>query len=309
MYLISKAFMAAVFSVFCSTIALAGSLEVVVPFGPGGTNDILARYVSNVLEKNKQPSIVVNKGGASGMIGVRYARDNLNKSDKLLMISGGPGLFAPMTTDPRPYDIRSDFQPVALLALDSVVIVVPASSPIKDTQDLVQALKNDPEKLSYGFPSLLNQFSGIMFLDQVKGTAIPVSFNGGSPTTIAVAGGHIDFALVMYADAINLIDSGKIRMLGIASEKRHASSPELRTFREQGIDFVHGSWYALLASNTMEKSKVDMISQSIVAAIEQDKTNPVLNKVLSAEPRHANGLHKFLENEFQIWMPIINKHK
>lgn len=287
----------------------ADKTSIVVPFPPGGTNDILGRYVANVLEKNNQPAVVINKGGAGGVIGVKHAMEIQSNNDTLLMISGGPGLYAPNAMDPVPYDIRKDFEFVALLGRDDAAIVVPTTSKIQNTPDLVRELKANPGKLTFAYTSLINKFSGVMFLNQVGATATGVSYDGGPKGRLAVGGGHVDFGMFFVVDAIALAETGKGRIIGIASQARHPSAADVRTFKEQGIDFVHYSWYGVLAGKDMPSHKVKEISAQLVAAVEKDNENPILNNVLAKDPRSGEKFREFVNKEFDIWVPVIQKNK
>jgi len=306
MFFLKKIITTFFFSGVFAAQAMANVVNIVVPFPPGGTNDILGRYVSTVLENAKISSIVINKGGAGGIIGVRHVLDSQDKNNTLLMLSGGPGLFTPLLANPRPYDVRKDLQPVALIATDSVVIIVPTASTIKTAQDLVKSLKSNPGKLSWAHPSMLNKFSGIMFLDRTQTTANEVPYNGGAQTALAVAGGHVDFAVTMFADVKELVTAGKVRILGVADNRRHIGIPSVPTFKEQGIDFEHYSWYAVMAPMGMSHERIQYLGKLIVDAVKKDNDNPVLNKVLVPVPVLSDGLARFLDRQYQIWQPIVD---
>jgi tripartite-type tricarboxylate transporter receptor subunit TctC len=223
-------------------------------------------------------SIVVNKPGGQGQIGIKHVI-NSQQPNTLLMLSAGPGLFTPLMSEARPYDVRSDFDPVSLLATDSVVFYVAAGSDIRDVSDLIKKIKNNPDKITYAAAAGIHAFSGEIFDQRIGGKTVPVPVQGGPQALISVAGGHIDFGIANYSDAYTLRNDGRIRIIGIASKKRHPFDPTVKTFAEQGIkNFEITSWFAIIASKGSDPKFINRVNQLISNGLLTDKSNDFFHR-------------------------------
>jgi tripartite-type tricarboxylate transporter receptor subunit TctC len=296
------------FTLISSAVA-NGPVEIVVPFGAGGLTDNLGRYASRVLIDHGIHNIVVNKPGAAGVIGVKYARDNTNPSGTILMLAGGPGLIAPFTLTPQPYDISKDFQPIALIASDIMTVSVPANSPYHTLGDLISAIKKNNNTMTWGHASDINRISGLMFLQKINGTATAVPFNGGQQALISLIGGHVDFTLSGIADVKSMADSGRVRILAVASDRRHGKLPSVPTFIEQGVDFQHGSFYAFYASKNTPSHLIAKFNDVVVSRMRNDADYEFLHQILVPNFLGPKELARWYDRQVKIWQPIIQANK
>lgn len=306
-----KKFMAAVLCCFVlASPSMANKpLEIVVPFGAGGLTDNLGRYASRVLSENGINNIVVNRPGAAGVIGVRYARDNNNPSGTILMLAGGPGLIAPYTMIPQPYDIATDFQPVALIASDIMTISVPANSPYQTLPDLISAIRKNGNMITWGHASDINRISGLMFLQKINGTATAVPFNGGQQALTALIGNHVDFTLSGVADVKSMADTNRVRILATASDRRHPELPNVPTFTEHGIDFQHGSFYAFYASKNTPSDVITKFNETVIFRMRNDMDYTFLHQILVPNFLGPRDLAKWYDLQVKIWRPIIEANR
>lgn len=284
-------------------------LEIIVPFGAGGLTDNLARYAGRVLSDNGINNIVVNKPGAAGVIGVRYARNNKNPSGTILMLAGGPGLIAPYTMVPKPYDIATDFRPVALIANDVMTVSVPTNSPYQTLADLVLAIQKNSDALTWGHASDINRISGLMFLQKIRSTATAVAFNGGQQTLTALIGNHIDFSLSGVADVKSLADANRVRILAVASDSRHPAFPTVPTFKEYGINFQHGSFYAFYASANTPPDVIANFNDTVISRMRNDMDYTFLHQILIPNFLGPKDLANWYDQQVEIWRPIIEANR
>jgi tripartite-type tricarboxylate transporter receptor subunit TctC len=291
-----------------STSAWAGVVEIVVPFNPGGTTDIVGRYISKILTDSGITNIVTNKPGAQGLIGTRYVVDHPNKQTTLLILGTGPGLYAPLLSDKPPYDVHQDFQMVASVATDSVVAIVSASNPINDVKTLIDHLRQRPGQMTFGHGASSHRFAGLLFLDRTKTLAIDVPYNGANPVAMAVAGNHIDFGFVDYTAARALHRDGKIKIIGIASTDRHHQEKDIKTFREQGIDFEQQAWFLVAAPRGIDPETIQKFNKIINDALKKDTSSTVYTD-MSLMIKSPGETSQFLLTQYALYQRFIESIK
>jgi tripartite-type tricarboxylate transporter receptor subunit TctC len=303
---------ATIMALVMSMTSLAGAsdiVNVVVPFPAGGTTDVVARYISDYLGQEKIESIVVNKGGAGGVIGLTYAKHTEKKNSTLIVVSAGSSIYAPLLLDKVPYDVVQDFEPVTKVATDSVVVVVPANSTINSVRDLVKQLKEKPGQLNYGQGSAIHKVSGLMLMEKLKASAVEIQYNGGVKPVLAVAMNEVEFAFANYADAIELTKGGRVKMIGIASQRRHPQSPDVKTFIEQGVNFDHPGWFAVLAPKGMDSELIKKYNVIIRNAVNNEKRDNYLTTHLVRDTGTPGELGDFLKAQQSQLRPLIEKAK
>jgi len=299
----------AVFALSLASVAHASDpLNIVVPNPPGGGNDMLARFISAALEKEKISNIVVNKSGAQGTIGMRHAL-TLDSKNTIVVTSTGPSMYAPLLMEPAPYDIRTDFLPVAGLTRTHLAIMVPADSSIRTVKDLVTQLKTAKKPLRYGQGSMIHKVSVQMMLEKIGAQAMDIPFKGGLEPVVAAAGGHVDFAISDYADSKDLYDLGKVRIIGMLSDTRHHAEPSIPTFRESGVDFSNSGWQIVLAGKGMSAERISQLNRIINKAIREEKNNPYIAIRSTKLIVTPNELKNLLAEDFTKFGPAIRKFK
>jgi putative tricarboxylic transport membrane protein len=236
---------AIVFTMLAATTNAAAAypdkpIQLIVPYGAGGSTDVLARAIAQVAPKYfSQPLVVVNKPGGGAIPGrVDVARSKADGYTLLFGWGSGEDLVVPHER-PLPYDLFKDFETVCRMSVHSIVLAVPADSPYKTLADLVKAGKSK-EYLTASV-STKGAAVDIAFLlfgkaAGIKVTTIPGS--GGSDAITKLVGGHVDFGGGHPSEVLPHIKAGRLRPLAVALEKRDASVPDVPTFRESGYDVV-----------------------------------------------------------------------
>ena len=225
-------------------------IKIVVPYAAGGAVDIVARTVGQPLaEALKQPVIVDNRPGASANIGMEAVAKAAPDGYTLLMASNG--IATNMTLFPNlPFDGRRDFSPIAKIGYAPLVIVVPASSPVKSLEELIAMARAEPGKLTYA--SAGNGSSGHLAGELLKSTAkidvLHVPYKGGAPAITDLLGDRITFMPINPVEVIAHIRSGRLRALAVASDKRFPLLPDVPTAAEAGLAGYEASvWWGLVA--------------------------------------------------------------
>ncbi len=212
-------------------------LRLVVNFPPGGVADQLARAIVPPLQESlSQPVVIENRAGAGGMVGGEVVAKSPADGYTLLMSSGGmvsvnPHLYAKM-----PFDPSKDIVPVAAAARVLVYLVVRAESPLKDFKALIDDMKANPGKRSFGSAGNGSSphLSAEMMNSQAGTAAVHVPYRGAAPALTDLLGGQIDY-LFDPGIAIPQIKAGKVRLLAVGSLKRSALFPDVPTLDELGL--------------------------------------------------------------------------
>jgi len=215
-------------------------ITIIVHASAGGGSDMFARTIASAVEKNKllpQPVIVEPKPGGSGGIAFAYVAGK--KKDPYYMVTATPTFLTTPIMGLTPVGLK-DFTPVANLAFDELVMAVGANSKYKSIKEVLAAAKANPKKISLavtqlGGPdticmSMVEKTAGVQFNSVV--------FNGQADANVALLGGHVDMSVGNPGEMLELVKAGKIRILGIFSDKRMSAAPEIPTMKEQGLDVV-----------------------------------------------------------------------
>ena len=222
------------------------SAKIVVPFTPGGTGDILPRAIAEKLSNAwKQPVIIDNKPGAGGNIGAKSVADARPDGYTLLASPPGPlainqSIFRTLAYDP------SKLEAVSVFATVPIVLAVRNSLPVNSVQELIALAKASPGKLTYASagPGSTPHLVGSMFAGMANVELVHVPYKGSSQPVTDLIGGQVDIYFDNLTNAQQFYKSGRVKLLGVASEKRSSSIPAVPTIKEAGLaNFMASTWY------------------------------------------------------------------
>jgi tripartite-type tricarboxylate transporter receptor subunit TctC len=215
-------------------------IQLIVPYGAGGSTDLLARAIAQVAPKYfPQPLVVVNKTGGGGIPGrVDVVRSKPDGYTLLFGWGSGEDLVVPHQRK-LPYDLFTDFETVCRMSIHSIALAVPAASPYKTLGDLVKAGKS--KEYTTASVSTKGASVDVTFLlfgkaAGIKVTTIPGA--GGADAITKLVGGHVDFGGGHPSEILPHMKAGRLRALAVALEQRDASIPDVPTFKEAGYDVV-----------------------------------------------------------------------
>jgi len=281
------------------------TINLIVPFPPGGRTDLTGRLVAQHLQKHLgQAVVVVNKPGAGGVIGAKEVAGASPDGYTLGMFS--TAVVTAQYTVPTPTDLK-DYEAIAVVNVDPMALAVKADAPWKTLKDLVAHGRANSGKLRIGMiPGGSAQIFAVGFVNAsgVKGPFVP--FKGDSDGAAALAGGHIDVHVAVPASYKALVEANKIRVLAIAAESRSDLYKHLPTFKENGVDFVIGSFHILFAP----RGTPGQILRALEVATDKAMREPELMKQMKAtDLGYANMSRtqtaEFLKQQDAVYRKII----
>ena len=245
-------------------------IRFIVPFPPGGGNDILARVIApKMAEFLGQPVIVDNRAGAGGNIGAEIAAKSVPDGYTILIASNqvtmNPALYAKL-----PFDIEKDLEPVALAASVPMVLVVHPSVAARNVSELIALAKANPGKLNHSTPGTgTPQHIAFEVFNHAAGISIThVPYKGTGPAIADLIGGQVQAAFGTMASLEQQVKAGKLRALAVATPMRSHAMRDVPTVAESGLPGYDVSlWYSILAPAGTPKEIVARISGDIAKAL------------------------------------------
>jgi putative tricarboxylic transport membrane protein len=231
---------ASVADVHAQTKYPSKTIEVVVPYAPGGGTDNLMRMITGIMDENKwSPATlnVVNRAGGSGAVGYNYL---INKKADSHVIAGATPMIVSGKIEGRlPGNHRDAMTVLMIVAIDELMLSVRSDSPFKTIDDFVNAARGKPGQLTVGGTATNTEDHIFTFLFQqaAKIQVKYVPFNSGGEVTTALMGGHIDAAVENPNEIVAQVEAGKAKNLAVAARKRLADAPDVPTFAERGYEF------------------------------------------------------------------------
>jgi tripartite-type tricarboxylate transporter receptor subunit TctC len=226
-------------------------VRVVVPYTPGGTNDVMARALGQKLQEMwSQPVVVENKPGAAGNIGASEVARAEPDGHTLLLTNININSMNPALIDRMPFDPQKDLAPISLLGTSALALVVHPSVPPNNTQELIAYLKKRPGQLSYassgnGSPQHL---SAEMFKAMTGTRVLHIPYRGAAPAVADVLAGQLEMTVGVVNQLIPHIRAGRLKALGVTSKKRQPSLPDVPTLDESGVPGYESEiWLGLCA--------------------------------------------------------------
>jgi tripartite-type tricarboxylate transporter receptor subunit TctC len=301
---------------FCATGAVAQNfpsrpVKIVVPYPPGGGNDIMARMIQPSLSAQwSQPVIVENKPGAAGNLGAGEVARAPADGHTLLMatstIAMTPGLGQKVA-----YDLEKDLTAVAMVGATAMVIGVHPAVEAKSLQDLIQLAKKNPGKLAYstcGNASPMH-LAGELFKLSTGIDLIHVPYKGCAPALADVVGGQLPIAFNTISNAAPFDKGGRIRILAVASAKRLPQFPGLPTAAEQGMSGYQADiWFGLFAPSQTPRAVVDGVNAAVNRALsEPEVAQKMRSQFYEPQPGTADEMAAFVRSEVAKWGKTIRE--
>ena len=244
-------------------------VTLVVPFAPGGSNDIVARQLAKQLTAQwGQPVIIENKPGAGTAIGAAYVAKQRNDGYTLLVASS-TFTMAPAVVNNLPFDPVKDFTPIAMIGEVPLALAAKPKSPGKDAKEYFDYLRTTPN-LNYGATGVgsIQHFAGVMLSQALGNNMSAVQYKGGSPAMTDTMGGHIEFSIGSMTQVLPQIRNGTLRGVAVTSSQRSAAAPDMPTFQEAGIkDYDIQQWWGLLGPANVDPAIQQLINSAVNKAL------------------------------------------
>jgi len=216
-------------------------VTLVVHAGAGGGSDIFSRTLASAFDQYKllpQPIVVENKPGGSGAIAFGYVASK--KGDPYFLLTAVTSFLTTPLSGKSPVGLK-DFTASANFAFDEYMVIAKTDSRFKSMKDIITEAKANPKKITVGGTQLGSSDSICSYLiEKEAGVKLNyIVFNSGGEVNAAILGGHVDIGVANPGEALELMRAGKVKVLGVFSEKRLAAAPEVPTLIEQGINAVY----------------------------------------------------------------------
>jgi tripartite-type tricarboxylate transporter receptor subunit TctC len=287
-------------------------ITLIVPYAPGGGNDVLARGVAEPMSKVLGQQIVIeNRGGAGGSIGTRQVAKAA--PDGYTLGLGGTGTLAidPTLYPNAGYDPRKDFAPVGLIATSPLIILANPALPAHNVQELIALAKAQPGKLNY---ASAGRGSGIhlgtvLFADTAGIELTHIPYKGSGPALTDLLGGHVAIYFSSLPPAIGLVKEGKLRALGVTGLKRSAIIPDVPTVAEQGLPgFEAVLHYGIVAPAGTPRPIVDKLNAALRTALNSDDVHRrIATEGAEPLPTTPDEYAADIDREETKWSALVKK--
>ena len=283
-------------------------LRFYVGFAPGGSTDIISRLLGQKLsERLKQPVVVEQKVGATGLIANDAVAKSAPDGATMVLLTGGhPGTAAVMKS--LPYDPVKDFGMVSVVIEYPMVVAVTPDSPIQSLPDLIARAKAAPGRVSFSSagPGSLHHLLGEWMNIEAGTTMLHVPFKGAAPAFTELLGGRIDVLIETATFAIPLVKSGRLRALALSSSGRYPLLPDAPTVGEtlKGVEF--SSWLGLAVSPGTPRATIDSLNRELGMILSEDEVRQRFAG-FGGVPAHGSPeqMRARVEREIERWRRVV----
>ena len=288
-------------------------IRMIVPYPPAGGTDIVARTLNEKLAPTLNATIIVdNKGGAAGNLGTdlaaKAAPDGYTVLFTLSSHTINPKLFPNL-----PFDAEKDFAAVSLAAMIPQILVAHPSVPANNVQELIAYAKANPGKLNFASVGIGSpgHVAGELFKLRTGTRMVHVPYKGGGPAVIDTMGGQVQLLFVSMPAAWQHVKSGKLKALGVTSDKRSVAAPDVPTIGEQGVsDYAVNSWYGVFVPAKTPPAVIAKLNAAMASALQSPETKEKLlsqgAEAVSSTPAEFEAL---VRDELKKWEYVIREAK
>lgn len=285
-------------------------LRLIVPFGAGSSPDQVARVVGERAGSLLDQTIVVeNRPGASGNIGTNL----IAKADPDGYTFGvsitGPMVNNTVLFDDLPYDPFTDIAPLTLGVHQPNVLVVPASSDIKSIDDLLKALKDNPDKFNFPSPGAgtVSHLAVELMLKQLDSSAVHVPYPSSPAALTSVISGDTQFAALPPIAVMPMVADGRLRALAVTSSERSPLLPEIPTLAEVGVPGIEGSaWIGFVISSKVPADIQAKLADALIQALKDPGVvQKLANSHMQAVGNTPAEFRAYMDDELKRWGPLI----
>ena len=285
-------------------------IRLIIPFPPGGSNDVVGRAIGQQLaERLGQGVVIDNRGGAGSVIGTNEAAKAAPDGYTLLLIS--TAFPTSIAFNRLPQDAMKSFAPVAMLGSGPALLVVPANSPAGSVKDLLSSLKEKPGELNAAAAGIgsFQHMATELFRLQSKTNFVIVQYKGGGPALTDTIGGQVQFNLGSLVQMVPHVRSGKLKALGVSSEKRVAAMPEVPTIAEAGVPgYEVSNWWGILAPAATPAPVLDRLYKEIIAILDSPETRKRFELEGAEVMRMSPGeFAHFVSQETVKWTRVVKE--
>jgi len=287
-------------------------ITLIVPFAPGGGNDIMARLIGERMSRALGQQIVVeNRAGAGGNTGSRQAAHSASDGYTMLLAFTGtlginPSLYANIGYDPN-----QELTPIGSISTTSAVLVVHPSLPVKNFNELVAFAKASPAPLNYASSGVgtVVHVATEMLADEAGIKVLQIPYKGTGPGVADLVGGHVKMMMPPIPAVIGYVNAGTLRALGVTSKQRSPLMPDVPTLAEAGLPgFSSEQRYGLLAPAGTPKPVIDRLNKELRAALADETVRKrLLDDGAVPAPDSPQEYEAAILHDQKVWGGIVRK--
>ncbi len=288
------------------------TVKIIVPFPPGGGNDLTARLLAQRLQEElKQSFVVENRPGADGAIAFEAVKRSTPDGHTLLLGQSTGMAVNPAVKSKLPYDPIADFEPISTVGMFPLVLVVNAQSDIRDISQFIATARTSAKTLTIGHPTISYRLAMSMLTREIKFPFTPLMYRGSGPTLNGLLTREIDAALIDLAAAQGQIEGGQLRALGVASASRTAFLPDVPTLQEAGAKgFDLEFWTGLFAPAGTPPDVIEKLRSIVVRFLEtpelKSKAATMAMKPLAMPP---SDFRRMIAVQIEMFKKIVSEEK
>ena len=288
------------------------AVTLVVPFPPGGSNDIAARVVGESARKHLGQTVVVdNKPGANGALGVDAVLRAPKDHHTFLVASDSVSLLPLFRTST--WDLTKSFTPIAVLSYQPIVVVTAASSGLKSIKDLQALARSKPNQVSYGSSGQgsLQHLVGELFSQNLGVDLLHIPYKGGGQAVTDAIAGQVSVAVLGAAAVLPHIKSGKLVALAVSTRSRSPMLPDTPTLAESGAGAIDvPQWSALFAVEGTPPAVVTRLRRSVEESLAEPAVKQqFLNAAMEIIPTTPEAFQQRMVQDRERWARLIKERK
>ena len=285
-------------------------VRLIIPFPPGGSNDVVGRLVAQQLTaKLGQQVYVDNRGGAGGTIGTEACATAAPDGYTICVISIAHAVNPALYT--LKYDPIKSFTPISIFATGPNVLVVNPTSPIKSVKDLLALAKEKPGELNYASAGVgsFQHLGAELFKLQAKVNLVHVPYKGGGPAMQDVIAGHVKIMFSSLVQTTPFIKSGQLIALGTGGAKRSPVLPDVPTIAEAGVPgYTADNWWGLAAPAGLPKPITDKLYTATQAALKSPELQAAFDREGAATVEMTSAqFADYIKTEIDKWGHVVKE--
>ncbi len=257
-------------------------IRLIVPFPPGGGNDVIGRIMAQKLtERFGQQVVVDNRAGANGIVGLQALMQAPPDGYTIGVAAAGPMAVNPSLYDKLPYDSLKDFAYITNMVIFPLILITHPSVPAKTTQELINLAKAKPKQIFFGTPGSGNSahLAGELLNSMANIQTVHVPYKGQGPAMADLVAGQVQMMFASIPSVLSQVKSGQVNAIAMGSAKRVPSLPDIPTLSESGVPgFEAYSWVGILAPAKTPKDIVNKLNKEIVDILKQKDVAEKLNQ-------------------------------
>jgi tripartite-type tricarboxylate transporter receptor subunit TctC len=286
-------------------------IRLIVPFPPGGPNDLIARVVGQRMSDIfKQPVIIDNRGGQAGVLGTDVVAKAAADGYTIGIVSASAIVISP-SMEKIAYDPQKDLQPITLVATVPEMLVVAKDVPAKNMSELVALAKAQPGKLNFASAGVggLPHLAGELFKLTAKIDIVHVPYRGAAPAINDLLGQQVQMTFLDLPVILPQIKAGNLKPIALGARERAKQAPDVPTTAEVGMpDLLIENWYGMVGPAGLPREILDKINRVAVEAISDPSVKDKLaDQGLTLVPQTPEEFRQFITAEAAKWSSVVKK--